>query len=79
MIEDAGRAVAQGAVVGIAVGIVAAGIEPLDGTCDIGERDAILRIGIELSPVTDDQPLIRADLPAAVSIVMSSRQLGAAL
>src|SRR5205814_2796236 len=58
---DTGRAVGQSAVGGYAVGIAAVAIEPLDGARDIGEVYTILRVGIELRSVTDDQPLIRTD------------------
>src|SRR5439155_4996005 len=61
IVRDAGRAGGQSAGVGLAAGNAAVAIEPLDGACDIGERDTILRLGVELGPVTDDQPLIRAD------------------
>ena len=48
-------------VVGDAVGIAAVAVEPLGGAGDVGERDAVLGVGVELGPVTDDQPLVRAD------------------
>src|SRR5262249_30587324 len=60
-IEYARRAVGERARGGYAGGIAAVTLEPLDRTRDIGERDAILRVGVELGPVTDDQPFIRAD------------------
>ena len=61
MVHDAGRAVRQSPGGRLTVGIAALGIEPLDGARDIGEADTILCIGVELSPVTNDQPLIRTD------------------
>src|SRR5262249_36497521 len=46
-IEDARRAISERVRRGYAVGIAAVPIEPLDRTRDIGERDAILRVGVE--------------------------------
>jgi hypothetical protein len=61
VIGYADAAVAQGARVGLAIGIAAVGIEPLRRSSDIGERDAVLAVSVELGPVGDDQALIRTD------------------
>ena len=42
-------------------GIAAGAVEPLDGPGDIGERNAVLRVGVQLCAVPDDQPLVRTD------------------
>ena len=34
-------------------------VEPLRGARDVGQRGAVLRVGVELRPVRDDQVLVR--------------------
>src|SRR5262249_29707469 len=53
--------VGQRAGEGLAAVIAASGIEPLDSAGDIGEGSTSGRGGVELSLVTDDEMLIRAD------------------
>jgi len=85
IVQDAGRAVGQRAGVGPAAGNAAGSIEPLDGARDIGERDAIPRIGVQLRLVMDDQMFIRRDrcrrrqhreIELAVGSVVAERVVG---
>ncbi len=61
VVRDADRAVGQCTGGSLAVGLTVIGVEPLNGAGDVRERDSVLGVAVELGPVTDDQPLIRAD------------------
>ena len=60
-IEDAWRAVGECAREALAGGYAGVAVEPLDGARYVGERSAILTVGVELGSVIDDQTLVLAD------------------
>jgi hypothetical protein len=72
MVQSAWRAVGQRARRGLAIRIAAVGIEPLDGARDIRESDAILRVGVELRPIANDQPRFGPTLAPAVDTMSAA-------
>src|SRR5262245_4136814 len=61
MVDDAGCAVGQAPGRSLAVGTAAVAVEPLNSARNVGERNSILCVGVELGSITDDQPFVRAD------------------
>jgi hypothetical protein len=66
VIDRARRAVGERAGERAAVQDRAVAVEPLGGASDVGERDAVLAVGVEARAVVDDQVLVRTDCAGRV-------------